>query len=400
MYTPKQKIAVIGSVGVPAKYGGFETLVHHLVLNLGTEFDLNVYCSGKTYPVEERMTNWEGAQLHYIPLKANGIQSILYDLWSMIKALKTCDKLLVLGVSGCLFLPFIKLFTDKTVIVNIDGLEWRRPKWNWLAKRFLLLSERIACTFADEVITDNHMIKEYAKIRYGVEGRLIEYGADHVFPVTPEEEDVKRYAFLKENYAFKVARIEPENNVHMILEAFAALPNQPLVIVGNWANSSYGRSLKKAYQTKENITLLDPIYNERELNLLRSNAHFYVHGHSAGGTNPSLVEAMYLGLPVLTYDVIYNRVSTNNQAIFYSTAEDLYKLIRQIDRQPLAMVAHNLKSYADRKYTWKYISNCYGNLFAGNKRMTPRLDEEFEVMPLRHQPAVLPQKARSVEPVI
>ncbi len=366
MKNPKLKIAVIGTVGLPAKYGGFETLVHHLVENLGERFDMTVYASGKEYPAAERVSHWKGAKIKYLPFKANGVQSIIYDLVSIVHALFYADVLLVLGVSGCIFLPILKmLFPGKKIMVNIDGLEWRRPKWNWLVKKFLLLSEAVACKYADEVITDNRILEAYVKIRYNADGRLIEYGADHVKVVAIQEKDYEKYPFLEREYTFKVARIEPENNLHIILEAYANLSHETLVIVGNWQNSSYGKTLVERYGNLTNITLLDPIYEPQELNLLRSNASLYVHGHSAGGTNPSLVEAMYLGLPVLSFDVIYNRVTTNNQAIYFSTVKELEALVLKKRELPIISVAQNLKTYADKQYTWPVISNRYGDLLAG-----------------------------------
>lgn len=363
------KLGIIGSVGVPAKYGGFETLVHFLVQQLHERLDMTVYCSEKSYSEEERALTWNGAKLHYIPLNANGLQSIVYDIWSMIHAARNSDVLLVLGVSGCIFLPILKLFSKKKVIVNIDGLEWRRPKWNWLAKRFLMISEQIACNFADEIITDNRILKEYVKIRYGIEGNLIEYGADHTSKVEIQAERVKEYPFLAKDYAFKVARIEPENSIHTILEAFRQVPSQNLVLVGNWDNSAYGKKLKKTYQDFKNLHLLDPIYEPTALNLLRSNAKFYVHGHSAGGTNPSLVEAMFLELPVVALDVIYNRVTANNQALFFHNLESLKNIIANIDRYPLKAIARDMKTFADRQYTWGSVSDRYANLVEGVEKV-------------------------------
>lgn len=355
-------LGIVGTVGVPAKYGGFETLVHHLVIHLNNRFNMTVYCSKKAYDEEERMDEFNGARLKYIPLNANGAQSIFYDLWSLILALRTCDAALVLGVSGCIFLPIIKLFTRKKIMVNIDGLEWRRPKWGRMAKRFLLFSEKMACKYADEIITDNRILKEYVKIRYNRDSRLIEYGADHVTQIQKKTKDTIRYPFLNKKYAFKVARIEPENNIHIILEAFSKLPYQPFVLVGNWNNSQYGKDLKARFGRHKHIYLLDPIYQSEELNLLRSNAHFYVHGHSAGGTNPSLVEAMFLGLPIVSYDVIYNRVTTNNQAIFFENGIELYQTIANIDFQHLSQVAENLRVIAEKKYTWKKMAMLYGDV--------------------------------------
>ncbi|MEM9917146.1 MAG: DUF1972 domain-containing protein [Bacteroidota bacterium] len=393
MKTQKLKLGIIGTVGVPAKYGGFETLVHQLIPKLNNRFDITVYCSEKAYSEKERMTSWKGANLHYIPLKANGLQSILYDLWSTLHAIRHCEVLLILGVSACLFLPLIKLFSTKKIIVNIDGLEWRRPKWNKFARLFLLISERMACKYADEIVTDNRILKEYAKIRYQIDSRLIEYGADHNSPVKAQKEDFNTYPFLGKPYAFKVARIEPENNLHMILEAFANVPDKTLVIVGNWDNSNYGKSLKAKYGKCKNIHLYDPIYTPSQLNLLRSNASLYVHGHSAGGTNPSLVEAMYLGLPVLSFDVIYNRVTTNNQAMYFSSVTDLYKTVQNIQKFPLRTNAKQMRAYAEKAYLWKHIAMKYGNLIEGKEATVTSLSlkHSLQVQSIKTKVANPPQ---------
>lgn len=385
------KLAIIGSVGVPAKYGGFETLVHYLVKNLYARLDITVYCSGKSYAPEEQTSTWNGAKLKYIPLKANGMQSVAYDIWSILHAVRRSDVLLILGVSGCLFLPFLKMFTDKKIIVNIDGLEWRRPKWNALAKAFLRINEKIACKYADEIITDNQILKEYVKIRYGIDGNLIEYGADHCSKVEATEKDREEYPFLSGKYAFKVARIEPENNLHVILKAFSCVPDETLVIVGNWNNSDYGKDLKEYYSRFSNLILLDPIYDRRGLDLLRSNATYYVHGHSAGGTNPSLVEAMYLQLPVLSFDVIYNRVTTNNQALFFHDEESLKQVLNNIHRQPLHAIGRALRLFAERKYTWEIVSNKYAALASGtNKIVVPKLTEPVNTQELADRAAAEP----------
>ena len=136
------KIAIIGTVGLPAKYGGFETLVEYVTKDLNKNFDITVYCSAKSY--SNKIKTYNSCRLHYINLEANGMQSMLYDIRSIFHALKYADVLLILGVSGCVILPLIKLFSKKKIVVNIDGLEWKRQKWNGFAKWFLKLSERFA----------------------------------------------------------------------------------------------------------------------------------------------------------------------------------------------------------------------------------------------------------------
>ena len=148
--------------------------------------------------------------------------------------------------------------------------------------------------------------------------------------VKPTPEDKKEYPFITLPYAIKVCRIEPENNVHEVLEAFSSLPKHKMVIIGNWNGSQYGRDLRDKYDHSENIFMLDPIYNQRIIDLLRGNAHVYIHGHSAGGTNPSLVEAMYLGLPIVSYGVSYNKTTTEGKALYFKNATDIIDIIQNV----------------------------------------------------------------------
>ncbi len=363
--TEKTKLAIIGTVGVPGKYGGFETLAHHLVLQLAEEYDITVYNSKVAYSPKERKDHWQGARIVWLPFNANGVQSIVYDIASMVHALFTTEVMLILGVSGCVFLPFLKLISRKRIVVNVDGLEWRRAKWKGWARRFLMFSEYLAVHFADEIVTDNEAIQKYVLNRYGCKSRLIAYGADHAQPVSLDPTLYPRFPFLTGKYAFKVCRIEPENNVHEVLEAFRVHTELSLVIVGNWAHSAYGRELRQAYGHFPHIHLLDPIYDPHLLNMLRSNAWIYVHGHSAGGTNPSLVEAMYLGLPILAYDVIYNRVTTLGKARYFSCAKDLSVLLQSLSANELQVIGQEMKQIAEARYTWPYIAKEYTEAIKG-----------------------------------
>jgi glycosyltransferase involved in cell wall biosynthesis len=171
------------------------------------------------------------------------------------------------------------------------------------------------------------------------------------------------YPFLNSPYAFTVCRIEPENNLHLILEAFEDSSALPVVAVGNWNNSDYGRDLRRHYHNSSVFFLLDPIYEPSRLNTIRGNCALYLHGHSCGGTNPSLVEAMFLGLPIIAYDVNFNRETTENQAWYFSSAAQLKTLCRELDDENQTMLGRKMKEIADRRYTWKRISECYSNLF-------------------------------------
>jgi glycosyltransferase involved in cell wall biosynthesis len=356
-----KKISIIGTAGIPANYGGFETLVNYITKDLNQNFNITVYCSTKSYP--NKLVTYNDCKLHYINLKANGIQSILYDIRAIFHAIKYADILLILGVSGCIVLPFIKLFSKKKIIVNIDGLEWKRQKWSWLAKMVLKLSERFAISTADAVIADNKAIRDYVKQTYRKKAHLISYGGDHCIAKPPSQKTLKKYLFLNAQYAFKVCRIEPENNVEIILEAFAQSNKIPLVLIGNWSNSNFGIEMRLKYDSISNIYLLDPIYDQSILDQIRSNCEIYVHGHSAGGTNPSLVEAMSLGLPTLCFDVNYNIETTENAALYFKSSDDLINLIKSTSKVELKQIGLKMKNIALKRYKWSIISKQYEELF-------------------------------------
>lgn len=358
----KKRVAIIGTAGIPARYGGFETLADNLVKELNEDLDFTVYCSGKETPRSKRITSYNNAKLVYLPLKANGTQSIIYDCVSIIHALFVADTLLILGVPGAFILPFVRLFTRKTIITSVDGIEWKRNKWSKVARFYLWVAEWFAVNCSHANIADNESIQDYTAMRYGSLSKIIEYGGDHTTQVKPSLQHYSKYPFLKSQYAIKVCRIEPENNIHVVLEAFAQLPAMQLAIVGNWNNSAYGQQLKSKYAIHRNIYLLEPIYDQQEIDMLRSNAALYIHGHSAGGTNPSLVEAMSLGLPVLAWKVSYNKVTTENKALYFSDANELEAILKSNPAHRLQQMGNAMNEIAGRRYTWRVIARKYLHL--------------------------------------
>lgn len=354
------KVAIIGTVGLPANYGGFETLVEYVTKDINQNFDITVYCSAKAYL--EKLKTHNNCNLHYFNIEANGVQSIFYDIRAIIHALLHSDVLLILGVSGCILLPIIRLFSRKKIIVNIDGLEWKRQKWNRIAKWFLKLSERLAVNAADVVIGDNKVIQDYVWKTYGKKANLIAYGGDHCCVREVSQETIIKYPFLHDKYALKVCRIEPENNIVMILRAFSTSCEIPLVLIGNWSNSDFGRRIKSEFEHFPSINLIDPIYDQDVLNEIRGNCEFYIHGHSAGGTNPSLVEAMSLGLPCLCYDINYNVETTEGSALYFKSSDELKRLIKSVGKEELKHVGSIMKSIAEKRYRWSIISKDYREL--------------------------------------
>jgi glycosyltransferase involved in cell wall biosynthesis len=352
-------VSIIGIVGVPAQYGGFETLAANLIRRAPPGIKFIVFCSSRTY--RSRGKAYHSARLRYIPIRANGAFSIVYDLICMLGSLRS-DVALVLGVSGAIFLPLFRFFYHGKILVNIDGLEWNRTKWSPIARRFLKYSEAIAVRFADQVISDNRVIQDYVRNRYGIESNLIEYGGD--IAVSQGSAPDSMPIPIKGPYAISVCRIEPENNISMILEAFAEVEGMKCVVIGNWASSSYGLGLRSKYSDSRKCILFDPIYDQRILDAYRKHAMVYIHGHEAGGTNPSLVEAMGMGLPVFAFDVPYNRETTENSCRYFDSSMALSKLVEECEPSVLEENGFAMLEIATRRYKWEKITEKYLHLFS------------------------------------
>nr|WP_322786852.1 DUF1972 domain-containing protein [Pectobacterium wasabiae] len=370
MKTKKLHIAVVGTVGLPACYGGFESLVENLVDNCSRDVSYTVFSSSKAY--SEKITTYKDASICYVPLYANGIQSIPYDILSLVKALFIQpDVTLILGVSGCIFLPIFRLFYRGRIITNIDGLEWKREKWQGWVKRFLRLSERCAVRFSDVVIADNQAITDYVANEYKVNALTIAYGGDHALAVKEQYSKINVTP-----YFLSVCRIEPENNVEMILDSFSRCPQYRIKFVGNWDNSEYGRRLKSKFSSCANIEIIDPIYNVDVLYELRSQCISYIHGHSAGGTNPSLVEAMHFSKIIFAYDCSFNRFTTEDSCYYFSSAENLARQIADITGSHHCAMAEKMKSIAMRRYTWNVVREQYESIYVLRKSGAEGISEK------------------------
>lgn len=353
------RLAILGTVGVPGRYGGFETLAENLVQYCEAHAEpgdaVTVYCSARAYP--DKPAGFHGARLRYSRFDANGAQSIVYDaLTALDAALRGHDRLLILGVSGTIVLPVLRLFPRTKIVVNVDGIEWQRSKWQGMSRRFLRWSEALAVRFAHQVIADNQGIADYLRETYGCEAEVIAYGGDHALTGSGGEPSLLP-AGLPADYALALCRIEPENNVEMILEAFDGA-SRPLVFVGNWTKSAYGRDLQARFSGADGLHLLDPVYEPGALLALRKGAAAYVHGHSAGGTNPSLVEMMQFGVPVFAFDCAFNRYTTEDRAVYFASAADLRSSLEdRADADGTAM-----REIAARRYRWEIVGDQYLSL--------------------------------------
>ncbi len=352
-------IALLGTVGVPARYGGFETLAENLArfhADTARPERLSIYCSAPAYL--DRPGVFGRAELIYSPLRANGLASIPYDATTLRHAIaRRVEVAVLLGVSGAVALPFLARKGTR-IVTHVDGMEWRRDKWSAPARAFLRLSERLAVRYSDAIIADSPAIADQLAQSYGIAAEVIAYGGDHAtrlpdLPASPPQN-------LPKGYALALCRIEPENNVHLILAAFAAA-QAPLVFVGNWQRSAYGRDLRTRYSTHPTLRLLDPIYDRGPLHALRKGAAAYIHGHSAGGTNPALVEMMHVGLPILAFDCVFNRQTTEDQAVFFADTESL---AAALSRPPDPNLGERLRAIAQRRYAWAIVGAQYFDFLA------------------------------------
>ena len=243
-----------------------------------------------------------------------------------------------MGVRGCVFLPIIKLFTNKDIIVNTDGIEYKREKWGFLASNFLKISEMFAVKYATRLVADNKGIDNYIQRKYNRKvNAIIAYGGIAFIPEKPIH--LKRYNFPDKSYDLAIARIVPENNIETILKAYNKTDNT-LVFIGNWDSSDYSIQLKNK-NWNSNIHIMDADYDDNRITSLRNSCRYYIHGHSAGGTNPSLVEALSIGCNILCYDVNFNRYVLEHNAKYWSTESEL---LSHIKSDP-SFVKESLQSY-------------------------------------------------------
>lgn len=353
----KIRLAIIGTNGVPNQYGGFETLVEFLAEYLHERFDITIYCS-KTQ--KTRVKDYKSCRLVYLPLKANGWQGILYDALSVALTARKFDRILILGCSSLITIRLYSRFKSK-FILNIGGIDWRRSKWGKLQKWLIHSAEKTSIPICAKIISDNEGIREYIKETYNKDSFMIEYGGDQVTKESVTQEAIIKYPFLNNPYALVVARIQSDNNIEMSIKG-CLNAKVPLVVVGNWNHSQYGIELRDKYSSERNLYLLDAIYDQKELNILRSNADVYIHGHSGGGTNPSLVEIMTLEVPVYCYNSNYNRYTTEDKSLYYCDENELSVLLSTTTNEKKEEMTSVLSEVAFRRYRWEIIAEKYAEV--------------------------------------
>lgn len=316
----KTKIAFIGAVGVPNVYGGFEMFLEACGPGFAERFEVVfITCDKSRY--EDYSPIWRGVRRIFIPVRANGVLSIVHDLLAFFAVFWRVKAIVVLGVSGGIFFPLFRILcmiTGKKLIVNVDGIESRRAKFSVVKQRFLYWSDLLAQRFSHRVVIDNEALRAYLDPVVQPYAVRIAYPGDHIVRGTPGSIDRGR-----ENQCLTICRIEPENQCHLLLEAFARAERGTYVFIGNWDASEYGRQLRKQYRNVPGLEMRDPVYDKVVLGNLRESCKYYLHGHSVGGTNPSLVEMLFYDCCILAFDCAFNRSTAGDAVQYFSDSNSL-----------------------------------------------------------------------------
>ncbi len=359
------RIAITGSRGIPNNYGGFEQCAENLaVLLVQAGHEVTVYnphyhdYKEKTFHGVRIVTRWN-------PEKTIGTSgNFVYDYLCMQHALnEKCDILLVLGyTTASFFFPVLK--KGKSILItNMDGLEWKRDKWNAVVKKMAKWFESLGARYSDYLVSDNREIRKYLMQEYHKDSTFIPYGAD-VFE-QPEEDILKEYGLEAGKYDLLVARLEKENNIETTLDGIVLSgAGLPFLVIGKH-HTAYGKFLKNKYQNHPSIRFMGGIYNLRHLNNIRWFGRYYFHGHSVGGTNPSLLEAMASGAYILSHDNVFSRDVLGEHTWYYKTPEDIAALLADTAKleEKRKIFGEAQRKKISEQYNWRKIAGEYEALF-------------------------------------
>jgi len=354
------KIAILGTRGIPNNYGGFEQCAEYLALGLVKRgFEVVVYNS-HNHPYQEKY--WNGVQiLHcYDPEHKLGTAGqFIYDLNCILDVRKRkCDIILQLGYTSSSIWGW--LMPKKAIITtNMDGLEWKRTKYSEKVKKFLRYAESLGVKYSDHLISDSIGIQNYLKETYKVDSTYIAYGAtlfkDNNIEILTD------YNLQSYQYDMLIARLEPENSIEIILDGVAkANLSRPFLVVGNH-ETPYGNYLKNKFSNFSQIKFIGGIYDIEILNNLRYYSNVYFHGHTVGGTNPSLLEAMASNSLICANDNSFNKYILGDDAVYFKCANDVKGHLLTIGYHDLefqSMLSENTNKI-NKVYDWELIIDQY-----------------------------------------
>jgi len=356
-------IAMIGTRGVPARYGGFETAVEEVGRRLVDRgHRVTVYCRNP----EQSLTEHLGMELVNLPaLRKRSLETLSHTGLSVFHALRhKPDAAVLFNAGNSPYLGWLKARGIPTA-VHMDGLEWKRAKWAGAGARYYKRAERVAARSGLALIADAQGIADYLKQEYGRDSHLIAYGAPILHPGTDLLID---YNVVPGAYHLVVARMEPENHVDVIVDGYRRSGSRlPLIVVGSAPYGNDHIAHIKALAGDSNTHFIGGIWSQDLLNQLYAHARSYLHGHSVGGTNPSLLRALGCGAPVTAFDVNFNVEVTAGHARFFTSSEDVAVAIKRDDDDPLAARGRGEagRAHVAEAYRWDDVTDGYERMLFG-----------------------------------
>lgn len=367
------KIIFISTRGIPNNYGGFEQFAEQISVRLaGKGHEVIVYSPHyHMYKKDE----YNGVRIKHIyspeSWMGSSVGSFFYDFLSLRDALKRekPDIIYVAGYTSIVpaYIWYnVKKRKTPVVMTNMDGLEYKRTKFNKWVRAFLAWEECVTVKYSRYLIADNVGIQDYYKSKYGKESTLLAYGAD--IPQSYDERHISELGLINNNYFLLVARMESENNITMAIEGYLASKwkgRKPLIVVGN-PTTRYGKELVATYGKEMAVRFIGGIYDKDKLNSLRHYSFAYFHGHSVGGTNPSLLEAMACGCFVLAHDNVFNKAVLGINAFYYTNERSIALILNNMDETVVekeAFIDNNLQTIKER-YSWEKLADAYEKYFA------------------------------------
>jgi glycosyltransferase involved in cell wall biosynthesis len=358
------RIAILGTRGIPANYGGFETFAEHLSTRLVARgHEVTVYC--RAHYVSPRELEFQGVRLKVLPtIRHKYFDTIVHTFLSAVHAVsERYDAALICNAANAPFASILRL-AGTPVALNVDGLEHKRKKWNWIARRYYLMAERLATILPTETVTDARVIQEYYLARHRAVSTMIAYGAEVERRPDPT---VRRWRVEPNRYVLYVSRLEPENNAHLVIEAFKRVRTaHKLLIVGDAPYArEYINDLKARARRDRRIVFTGFVFG-RDYRALQQNAYCYVHATEVGGTHPALLEAMGFGNCVLTLAAPENIEAIGDAGIAYTDERDLTDKLQRVLRD--GSLVHSYRNRAQARvlenYDWDYVVDQYERLFA------------------------------------
>src|SRR5918999_1057687 len=358
------RIAILGTRGIPASYGGFETFAEHLATRLVARgHDVTVYC--RAHYVSPRQLEYHGVRLKVLPtIRHKYFDTVVHSFLSALTAVPArYDAALICNAANAPFAPILRL-TGTPVAINVDGLEHKRKKWNWLGRNYYRLTERLATFLPNEIVTDARVIQEYYLARYKTPSTMIAYGAEVERRPEPA---VRQWRVEPNRYVLYVSRLEPENNAHLVIEAFKKVRTaHKLLIVGDAPYArDYIEELRARARGDKRIIFTGFVFG-KDYRMLQQNAYCYVHATEVGGTHPALLEAMGYGNCVLTLGTPENVEVVGDAGVTYSDEFDLTEKLQRVlrDGSLVSSYRHRAQTRVQQKYDWEYVVDRYEELFA------------------------------------